>query len=165
MVIKAIETVWNGYRFRSRVEARWAMFFTGMGIEFEYELEGFVLEDGTYYLPDFYLPQVKMWAEVKGQEFTKEEVEKCKQLRISTNMPCLMLVGPPDYKNYIAWEPDTWSDDWLEYDYSLVNRYLENEYRFPCMNYCVDGVEEMYCGDYMVSVEISRSARFEFGGD
>ena len=39
--IKAIETVYNGYRFRSRLEARWAVFFEAAGIEYEYEPEGF----------------------------------------------------------------------------------------------------------------------------
>jgi len=39
--IKAIETVYNGYKFRSRLEARWAVFFDALGIEYEYEKEGF----------------------------------------------------------------------------------------------------------------------------
>ena len=39
--IKAIETVYNGYRFRSRLEARWAVFFDAMQIRYEYEPEGF----------------------------------------------------------------------------------------------------------------------------
>ena len=33
MNIKPIETVYNGYRFRSRLEARWAVFFRAVGIE------------------------------------------------------------------------------------------------------------------------------------
>jgi len=52
--IKAIETVYNGYRFRSRLEARWAVFFDTLGIEYRYEPEGFDL-DGIWYLPDFFL--------------------------------------------------------------------------------------------------------------
>lgn len=53
--LKPIETVWHGCRFRSRLEARWAVFFEALGIEWEYEQEGFELEDGTFYLPDFLL--------------------------------------------------------------------------------------------------------------
>jgi hypothetical protein len=30
--IKAIETLYRGYRFRSRTEARWAVFFDGVGL-------------------------------------------------------------------------------------------------------------------------------------
>ena len=51
--IKPIETVYNGYRFRSRLEARWAVFFDAAGIEYQYEPEGFELPSGNYYLPDF----------------------------------------------------------------------------------------------------------------
>lgn len=54
--IKAIETSYGGYRFRSRLEARWAVFFDALGITWEYEPEGYVLSDGTCYLPDFWLP-------------------------------------------------------------------------------------------------------------
>ena len=63
--IKAIETVYNGYRFRSRLEARWAVFFDAMGIRYEYEPEGFKLENGECYLPDFYLPEMRIYVEVK----------------------------------------------------------------------------------------------------
>ena len=64
-MIKAIETVYNGYRFRSRLEARWAVFFDAAGIRYEYELEGYHCEDGTLYLPDFYLPDFRCLFEVK----------------------------------------------------------------------------------------------------
>ena len=33
-MIKAIDTVYNGYKFRSRLEARWAVFFDEIGIEY-----------------------------------------------------------------------------------------------------------------------------------
>lgn len=65
--MKAIETYYNGYRFRSRLEARWAVFFDTLGIRYEYEPEGFILSDGTRYLPDFYLLDSKSWFEVKGE--------------------------------------------------------------------------------------------------
>lgn len=64
--IKAIETYYKGYRFRSRLEARWAVFFDAAGIKWEYEPEGFVMSDGTNYLPDFYLPESKTFFECKG---------------------------------------------------------------------------------------------------
>ena len=55
--IKPIETYYNNNRFRSRLEARWAVFFDTLGIKYEYEPEGFKMSDGTLYLPDFYLPE------------------------------------------------------------------------------------------------------------
>lgn len=75
MMIRAIETAYKGYRFRSRLEARWAVFFDTMGWEYEYEPEGFLLESGMY-LPDFFVLSLDMWVEVKprdrGPSFTFE---------------------------------------------------------------------------------------------
>ena len=64
--LKPIETVYNGYRFRSRLEARWAVFFDALGVEYEYEPEGFKHESGECYLPDFYLCESKTYVEVKA---------------------------------------------------------------------------------------------------
>ena len=44
-VIKAIETEYDGHRFRSRIEARWAVFFNAIGLKYEYEIEGFQMEE------------------------------------------------------------------------------------------------------------------------
>jgi hypothetical protein len=38
--IAAIQTHYNGYHFRSRLEARWAVFFDECGIRYQYEPEG-----------------------------------------------------------------------------------------------------------------------------
>ena len=76
--LKVIETEYKGYKFRSRLEARWAVFFDACGVKWEYEPEGFNLGDGLYYLPDFLLHDViyrynqcdsviDLWVEVKGQ--------------------------------------------------------------------------------------------------
>jgi len=69
--IKPIETHYGGYRFRSRLEARWAVFFDSLDppIEWEYEPEGYEIPTslGTQrYLPDFWLDSVGQWGEVKG---------------------------------------------------------------------------------------------------
>lgn len=63
--IKPIETSYNGYRFRSRLEARWAVFFDSLGIPYIYEPEGLNI-NGVTYLPDFYLPDCRQFFEVKG---------------------------------------------------------------------------------------------------
>ena len=79
--IRAIETSYDGCRFRSRLEARWAVFFNAAGIEYQYEPEGFVLSDGSWYLPDFYIktPGGDYWfAEVKGNMADKEGLRKAK---------------------------------------------------------------------------------------
>lgn len=77
-MITPIETIYKGYRFRSRLEARWAVFMDACGADWEYEPEGLsstvycepdLDEDGniiqehdpacTYYLPDFVVHNVK----------------------------------------------------------------------------------------------------------
>ena len=67
MAIKAIETEYNGYKFRSRLEARWAVFFDAAGIKYQYETEGYEIGDGVKYLPDFYLPELETHVEAKGK--------------------------------------------------------------------------------------------------
>ncbi|MBR3236798.1 MAG: hypothetical protein IKF99_00300 [Oscillospiraceae bacterium] len=80
--LKPITTYYKGYKFRSRLEARWAVFFDACGVKWEYEPEGFDLGDGLYYLPDFLLRGVQLrsyvgdlWVEVKGQ-MTEESARK-----------------------------------------------------------------------------------------
>ena len=63
--IKAIETRYKGYRFRSRLEARWAVFFDALGIKWEYEKEGYDLGKAGRYLPDFWLPECNRFIEIK----------------------------------------------------------------------------------------------------
>lgn len=50
--MKAIETEYAGCLFRSRLEARWAVFFDHLEVEWEHEPEGFETSAGRY-LPDF----------------------------------------------------------------------------------------------------------------
>lgn len=64
--IKPIQTYYNGYHFRSRLEARWAVFFDTEKIKYEYEPEGFEFGDGDKYLPDFFLPDFEMFVEIKN---------------------------------------------------------------------------------------------------
>ncbi|GIF13981.1 hypothetical protein [Actinoplanes teichomyceticus] len=65
--IEPIEMRYAGCRFRSRLEARWAVFFDHFNIRWEYEPQGFTFSTGTRYLPDFWLPAQEVWVEVKGQ--------------------------------------------------------------------------------------------------
>lgn len=71
--MKAIETTYGGHRFRSRLEARWAVWLDHVGVNWEYESEGFEVgarlslrDENHFYLPDFWLPDLHLYAEVKG---------------------------------------------------------------------------------------------------
>lgn len=78
--IKAIQTRYKGYHFRSRLEARWAVFFDTLEIKWEYEPEGYDLSEYGWYLPDFWLPKLEYFIEIKGVASTEEEQKKCQSL-------------------------------------------------------------------------------------
>jgi hypothetical protein len=100
--MKAINTRYKGYKFRSRLEARWAVFFDTLGIEWDYEVEGFVLSNGNCYLPDFFLPTFNggMYVEVKPKELTKEERDNCLELCNGSGYNVWLAVGKPDLVCY-----------------------------------------------------------------
>jgi hypothetical protein len=114
--IKAIETAYNGYLFRSRTEARWAVFFDAMGIPYQYEKEGFDL-DGIFYLPDFWLPDQKMWLEIKPDQELKED-EREKVIRFAGVLPrdvsFYVLAGTPGFSG-----PD--ADHSFSPDYAVLH--------------------------------------------
>jgi hypothetical protein len=165
MQIKAIQTKYKGYRFRSRLEARWAVFFDTLGLKWEYEKEGFDL-DGTYYLPDFWLPQVRVWVEVKGGEFTAEQMNLCAALAVQTRNDVVMLGGPPDYKAYPVFS-GALDEEGRPY---LTDCYLTTEYLHEHRFYVSVGENEMEQQHLLESdeaydqaVKVARGSRFEHG--
>jgi hypothetical protein len=90
--IKAIPTRYAGCHFRSRLEARWAVFFDALGVAWQYEPEGFDL-DGQWYLPDFYLPTLDVWYEVKGVEPTELEQSLAGRLADGTRKSVFIAWG------------------------------------------------------------------------
>ena len=102
-MIKPIQTQYKGYLFRSRLEARWAVFFDELGIKYEYEPEGYDLGELGWYLPDFYLPEQKWYVEAKGS--INEDPAGVEKARYLDNNPpgeamgCLIF-GSPEYARY-----------------------------------------------------------------
>lgn len=83
--MKAIETEYNGVRFRSRLEARWAVFFDALGIKWEFEPEGYEFTPAwtttrVKYVPDFWLPQFQCYFEVKPGPANAIEIRKAELL-------------------------------------------------------------------------------------
>ncbi len=98
MNIKPIETVYNGYRFRSRLEARWAVFFDRAGIEYTYEPDGFDLGEFGWYLPDFYLPWFKCYLEIKPKGYIGIDEAKNKLWKLfeqKSDCCCMICLGDP----------------------------------------------------------------------
>lgn len=165
MEIKAIETVYNGYRFRSRLEARWAVFFDAMGIKYEYEKEGYDLGELGWYLPDFEIeiPEViceydfsdnlsnKFFVEVKGNQNDKIGIEKANrlnQISVSLGKINCLIFGELNFLNEQKWEfSEEAGCSMLNDDYSFVKAQILNV-----------SVER-----YNTAVQKARSARFEHG--
>ena len=131
---RAIETRYKGYRFRSRLEARWAVFFDALGINWEYETEGFELPSGRY-LPDFYLPNgVITWVEVKAGDPTPAELQKFKELCGAKRDYGLIVSGPPADQRWVHidkrgalgdcsdWQSDTCTGSTLAHHLSTDRR-------------------------------------------
>lgn len=98
--IKAIETTYKGCRFRSRLEARWAVFFDTLGVRWEYEPEGFELPSGRY-LPDFRL-DLWLWLEVKALPPSEADEQRFRELCAGTQRRGVIVVGAPHCAEWIS---------------------------------------------------------------
>lgn len=95
-MIKAIETSYKGYRFRSRLEAKWAVFFDALGVKWDYEPEGFEFGGGVRYLPDFWLPGLGIWVEVKPPGgLSDSDAAKVLGLSYAADAPVYVTHGAP----------------------------------------------------------------------
>lgn len=94
--MKAIETVYRGYRFRSRLEARWAVFFDELGVEWQYEPEGFE-HNGERWLPDFFLPRFSggFYVEVKADGALPSALLRAERIASSGDLQLLYAIGAP----------------------------------------------------------------------
>ena len=90
--MKVLPTRYAGIDFRSRTEARWAVFFNTLGVRWVYEMEGFDLPSGNY-LPDFWLPDQSCWFEVKGEHPTERETSLAMELATATGNTCYIAFG------------------------------------------------------------------------
>lgn len=171
MDIKPIETKYNGFRFRSRLEARWAVFFDMIGLKYEYEIEGFEM-NGVRYLPDFYIPSLDRWFEIKAKSLREKEIKKCEEFCLdkdNENIKFSVLIGSPeavkidDFAGVIEYVWEWPSEKYPENVRMLAPHELsEKEYysRFVRGLWVVPDVTE----DELACAAIAaREARFEFG--
>lgn len=151
--MKAIETRYNKRFFRSRLEARWAVYFDKLSVKWIYEPEGYELPNGERYLPDFYLPDHGIYVEVKP--------EPCFESRWLLFVQggahkLVVLDGQPEIRNYRMYED--WSRKAEDYqDVFIISR--SGKY-FPMF---YGDIGELF-GDgdqYDDAVEAALSARFE----
>ena len=169
--IKPIETCYGGCRFRSRLEARWAIFFDAVGLKYEYEVEGFEM-NGIRYLPDFYIPSLNRWFEIKAKPLDEYEMKKCEEFCFNIdneNIKFSVLIGSPEavrIDNYVGILEYVW--EWPSEIYPENIRMLapielsEKEYysRFMRGLWIVPNVTEK---ELAMAAIMAKQARFEFG--
>jgi len=90
---KVIPTLYNGIEFRSRLEARWALFMDLIGVKWAYEPEGYQI-GGDKYLPDFFLYRQNCFYEIKPAWPTNQEAKKCESLAMATGRKVFLQHGP-----------------------------------------------------------------------
>lgn len=100
-MMQALPTEYNSLSFSSRTESKWAYFFDEVNIPYEYEPEAFSFQSGTKYFPDFYLPWLGAWFEVKreidkGLNFSII-YHKAVSLCADANQPVIVSFGQPRF--------------------------------------------------------------------
>lgn len=96
--IQPIPTRYDGYLFRSRNEARWAIFYKKLGIPYRYETERYHV-NGVTYLIDFEIQEQEekgttdCLVEIKPKEPTPEETFKAEWLAQTRGMPVYIFYG------------------------------------------------------------------------
>lgn len=165
--IKAIETNYKGYKFRSRLEARWAVFFDAAKVAWEYEPEGYVLSDGRKYLPDFYLPKEDLYVEVKGVLPNDNVWEKLEKFSTEKNTPIMLVCGILSQGSVDIYIPKV--GDWVPCFLSvspfkeLIMLYgaglRSNEQAFE---YLAENYKDRLISARETAISAMKSARFEF---
>lgn len=173
--MKPIETQYKGYRFRSRLEARWAVFFEYLFIEWEYEKEGYVLDDGTMYLPDFWIPLDKdnlpgwgYWIEIKANEPTEAEMIKAQLLSRGTGHTTYIFWGDLSRDNWhtVIFKGQNNGDIYINHgwyvsttavfcdDHNCHHLPLPNSFRLSTAKWVIPPFIDL-------ALDAARSARFE----
>lgn len=179
--MKVIETEYKGYRFRSRLEARWAVFFDACGVRWEYEPEGYELNNGQQYLPDFLLHDVEgrvdgdLHVEVKGK-MTNTDAAKINQFSEGKH-PLLVVPGIPDGDD--IGDIESYCREWGRYgfpgfgggpypfnfqtidgDYFVAHLGINKQGRFELFGSCTMDRDDVAT---LQAFKLARQARFEYG--
>lgn len=69
------------------------MFFDSLGVKWDYEPEGYDLGEAGRYLPDFFLPALDVWVEIKGKYPDADEIKKAKALAAQSEQEVHIFFG------------------------------------------------------------------------
>ncbi|BBC30050.1 hypothetical protein SGFS_013440 [Streptomyces graminofaciens] len=119
MTHEALPSWYGGITFRSKLEADWAATLDTYRVRWEYEPETITLDSGAKYIPDFRLPDIGAWLEVKGTGVPRIEkaIELGQMLACRCGGDCvcewpggqLVVIGRPP-KPYNPWLDPEYDD-------------------------------------------------------
>lgn len=98
--MKIIETEYKGTIYRSRTEARWAVFMTALNFPFVYEPECFDLGKDGWYVPDFWLPSIDSFMEVKPEIMVEGRESPTLALCRETKKDVYVFFGQPKMPDF-----------------------------------------------------------------
>lgn len=94
--MRPIETLYRGERFRSRLAARWAVYFYALEIQYEYVSAETTLPSGARFLPDFLLEQVGLHVSVRvSRKISLPDLRAVVEFAVDEDNPLLLIVGNP----------------------------------------------------------------------
>lgn len=62
---------YGGCQFESVEQARWAVVFDNLGLEWSYHPTTYLMDEGIMYVPDFFLPEVKTSFALREESYEK----------------------------------------------------------------------------------------------
>lgn len=157
---QAIKTKYNGYKFRSRLETHWAVYFNELGVEYQYEIEGIDLQYNGKYLPDFLLFG-EYFLEIKPRWYSISDADKkCWQNQINAISKVSELSLVTQKPVYIAFGDPLEHHIWVYLKGTQVNlrfnAFLEFDVSEKAIGYKLQN-------PHMKEAIIARESRFEFG--
>jgi hypothetical protein len=144
--IAPIETSYKGYRFRSRLEARWAVLLDHLKISWLYEHQGYKTEHGLY-LPDFWLPELNTFLEIKALKPLREEKDKLRSVINAQKAFGAFGLSLADKEHVLAYWP------YIQHDYGREGFYpwpaslprSKDAFHYKLNDLKVDEYENLVC--------------------
>jgi hypothetical protein len=136
--LQAIPTCYRETKFRSRIEARWAVYLDLLRIEWEYEPETYDLraDDGTrvLYCPDFRLIGHLCFLEVKPGpgDITKGVIRQLHALSAASEGIVLVTAGAPN----LEWPLRIYEPDWTGFLSGVWDPFSYRRVRFASCRGC-----------------------------
>ena len=178
--ISPIPTRYRGYSMRSRSEGRFGVTFDHLDLRWDYEPQGFTISALTNYRPDFWLPDLGVYVEIKGQPPLPRDIARMAMLCYGRGLVGYIFWGGVPHPDWSDFDPDGsalafFPDGTREYGHWIcrcrfcgavgIEKYGWSE-RLDCcdQNRETPGHRDTHDDSFIVAAyEAGRGARAEFG--